>query len=136
MVEIKSFHKVLFKMLAEKFDVAGGKFECSKLLQLYSCVYLIHFSAWGEALFIAIQTTLICGLILEFQRNRLQAIAFLLLYISVTGCIALRLVPMDILYWLQAFNIPIGVSGRVRFNMSIVNIGPCLSNWHLGGAQL
>ncbi len=78
------------------------------------------FSAWGEALFMAIQTAMITILIWHYSGRSLEAAAFLIGYLALCFLLIGSFLPMSVLALCQASNIPIIVSARViRFITSV-----------------
>lgn len=72
------------------------------------------FSAWGEAIFLAIETALIAFLVLWYDGVKGKATGFLLIYTSLVAALTHpTLVPKDILWWLQSTVLPLAVTGKM-----------------------
>jgi len=66
------------------------------------------FSAWGESLFLAIQTSLIAALVLFFNfSSTLMAFSFMIGYIAVAFALVSEFTPIDVLWSMQAVNVPL-----------------------------
>lgn len=90
-----SFWGVLLELMAITFNTA------------YSFQRGYPFSAWGEALFILIETGIIAFLVLWYTPNRSGALAFLLSISSTIYILTFGLTPINILWYLQACNLPL-----------------------------
>lgn len=72
------------------------------------------FSAWGEAIFLAIETAIIAFLILWYDNSKRRSISFLLGYITLVLALTHpSLVPKDTMWWLQSSVLPLAVSGKL-----------------------
>ena len=90
-----SFWGVLLELMAITFNTA------------YSYQRQYPFSAWGEALFILIETGIIAFLVLWFTPNRSGALAFLLSMSATIYVLTFGLTPIEVLWYLQACNLPL-----------------------------
>jgi hypothetical protein len=68
---------------------------------------LVCFSAWGEGFFLASQTAIIGALVLFFGRSIKEAILFTISYLAVCIVLIGGYTPVNILWSLQALNVPI-----------------------------
>jgi mannose-P-dolichol utilization defect protein 1 len=75
---------------------------------------IIYFSAWGEGLFLAVQTVSIATLVLHFNVTTLIATSFLAIYVGVFSVLVNGMTPVHILLLMQTSSIPIMVIGKVR----------------------
>lgn len=72
------------------------------------------FSAWGEAIFLAVETALIAFLIFWFDGKKLNATTFLSTYsIMVFLLTHPNLISKDILWYLQSSVLPLAVTGKL-----------------------
>ncbi|XP_026469903.1 mannose-P-dolichol utilization defect 1 protein homolog [Ctenocephalides felis] len=79
----------------------------------YGFVKGFPFSSWGEGSFLAIQTGAIAFLVLLYSGSKAKAYAFLLLYCVACYTLMSGLTPVDILWSMQAFNVPILLVGKL-----------------------
>lgn len=79
----------------------------------YSFVKQFPFSAWGDSLFLAVQTAAIAALVLNYNSSRANVFSFVVMYLGV--CYGLMGGPtsVDALWSLQALNIPIIIAGKM-----------------------
>lgn len=70
------------------------------------------FSAWGEAVFLAIETALIAFLVLWYDNYKAKAITFLVLY-GVTVYALIVLVSPDLMWYFQSTVLYLSVSGKL-----------------------
>lgn len=79
----------------------------------YSFVKDFPFSAWGDSLFLAVQTAAIAALVLNYNSSRANVFSFVVMYLCV--CYGLMGGPtsVDTLWSLQALNIPILIAGKM-----------------------
>jgi len=71
------------------------------------------FSAWGEASFLIVETAAIAVLVIWFDGKRLQALLFAVLYTAGLVTLLSGKVGIDILWKLQAANLPLAVIGKL-----------------------
>ena len=74
---------------------------------------LFH-SAYGEGVFLILQTALIAALILFFSGRTLLTLLFTLIYPALLYYLVAGFAPMDVLWTLQSANVPIIVAAKVR----------------------
>lgn len=79
----------------------------------YSFVKGFPFSAWGDASFLAVQTAAIACLVLHYNGSIANVIAFLASYLSVCYILMGGITTVDVLWSLQALNIPILITGKM-----------------------
>ncbi|CAH2066190.1 unnamed protein product, partial [Iphiclides podalirius] len=70
------------------------------------------FSAWGEGTFLAVQTAIIAVLVLHFGGSSLKAVSFLSFYIGLVSALVSGYTPKDVLWSMQAVNVPIIVMAK------------------------
>ncbi|KAL1124027.1 hypothetical protein AAG570_001797, partial [Ranatra chinensis] len=79
----------------------------------YSFVKGFPFSAWGEGLFLMLQTVTIAFLVLHFNVSTILAFSFLAGYISVFYTMMSGLTPINILWSLQTSSVPVLIFGKL-----------------------
>lgn len=80
----------------------------------YSFANGFPFSAWGDGTFLALQTATIGALIFFFEhRSALLAGIFALLYAGIVYVLMSGLTPLEFLWTLQGFNVPILLVGKM-----------------------
>lgn len=88
-------------------------------LKLYSTLYnIVTFSAWGDAVFLGVQTLIIAILVMHYNGDTAKATAFLSAYLAVLFTANSGLTPIHILWACQAMNIPIVLISKV-YNLII-----------------
>nr|XP_025043921.1 mannose-P-dolichol utilization defect 1 protein isoform X2 [Pelodiscus sinensis] len=96
-----SFNSILLELLA----ITGT--------MVYSVANSFPFSAWGEALFLMLQTVAIGFLAQHFGGRTAQGISFLVLYFALLALLLSPLVPQAVVTLLQATNMPAIIISRV-----------------------
>ena len=123
----------IFKILGNR-DAAGLSF-LGVLLELlavtangaYSISQGFPFSAYGESVFLSLQTSLIAILILWYGGNTVSTVVFSAIYGAVVFAITQPgLVPEDVLWYGQAANIPMVVIGK------LIQVATNYKNQHTG----
>ncbi|XP_022914168.1 mannose-P-dolichol utilization defect 1 protein homolog [Onthophagus taurus] len=79
----------------------------------YNYVKRFPFTSWGDATFLALQTSLIGALALFYAGKQVQSILYLILYGVLLFILAGGPTSIDILWTLQGFNIPILLVGKL-----------------------
>uniref|UniRef100_A0A6M2DLM3 Mannose-P-dolichol utilization defect 1 protein homolog n=1 Tax=Xenopsylla cheopis TaxID=163159 RepID=A0A6M2DLM3_XENCH len=79
----------------------------------YGFVKEFPFSSWGEGSFLAIQTGTIAFLVLLYSGSQVKAYAFVILYTFACYALMSGLTPIDVLWSMQAFNLPILLAGKL-----------------------
>lgn len=77
----------------------------------------INFSAWGDGVFLGIQTLMIAVLVMHYNGETAKATAFLSAYLAVISTANSGLTPIHILWACQAMNIPIVLISKVRIGI-------------------
>lgn len=79
----------------------------------YSFVKGFPFSAWGDSSFLAVQTVFIAALVLHYNSTRANVVSFIVSYLAI--CYGLMGGPtsVEVLWSLQALNIPILIAGKM-----------------------
>ena len=76
------------------------------------CLLLFH-RAWGEAFFLAVQTSAIAFLCLFYSGQISHALAYLTSYLAIMYVLLSGFTPMNILAMFQASNMPVVVLAKV-----------------------
>lgn len=71
------------------------------------------FTAWGEALFLLVETALIAFLVLWYDKKKGAAALFVTLYAGLVYTLMSGLTPINVLWTLQAANLPLAISGKL-----------------------
>lgn len=80
----------------------------------YSFRHNFPFSAWGEAIFLAVETALIAFLILWYDGGKGKAVTFLLTYLTIVITLTHEvIVPLDTMWYLQSTVLPLAVTGKL-----------------------
>lgn len=74
----------------------------------------INFSAWGDGVFLGIQTLIIAILVMHYNGDTAKATAFLSAYLAVICAANSGLTPIHVLWTFQAMNIPIVLISKVH----------------------
>ncbi|KAG5852097.1 mannose-P-dolichol utilization defect 1b [Anguilla rostrata] len=122
----------VFKLMGAK-SAEGLSFN-SILLELfaitgtmaYSIAHKFPFSAWGEALFLMLQTVAIGFLIQHYRGNTIRGVGFIVLYFIVVCVLLSPFTPLLVITTMQASNMPAIIVGR------LIQAGTNYSNGHTG----
>ncbi|KAJ8254821.1 hypothetical protein GJAV_G00197690 [Gymnothorax javanicus] len=122
----------VFKLMGAK-SAEGLNFK-SILLELfaitgtmaYSIANEFPFSAWGEALFLMLQTVAIGFLIQHYRGNTIRGVGFLVLYFTVVCVLLSPFTPLMVITTMQASNMPAIIVGR------LIQAATNYSNGHTG----
>jgi len=79
----------------------------------YSFVKGFPFTAWGDVSFLALQTAIIACLVLTYSGGISKAFVFLTAYATICYVLMGGTAPIEFLWSMQAFNIPIMVLGKL-----------------------
>lgn len=79
----------------------------------YNFVKGYPFSAWGDSALLAIQTVIVGILVLYYQGLAVQSIGYLLVYLGACVLLMGGLTPVNVLWTMQGFNIPILLAGKL-----------------------
>ncbi|KAJ8416820.1 hypothetical protein AAFF_G00326980 [Aldrovandia affinis] len=122
----------VFKLIGAK-SAEGLSFN-SILLELFAitgtmayCIaHNFPFSAWGEALFLMLQTVAIGFLIQHYRGNTVIGVGFLVLYFTMVCIVLSPLTPLSVVITMQASNMPAVIVGR------LIQAGTNYTNGHTG----
>lgn len=79
----------------------------------YSFVKGFPFTAWGDVSFLALQTAIVASLVLTYTGGISKAFVFLTVYSTICYVLMGGIAPLQFLWSMQAFNIPIMVLGKL-----------------------
>lgn len=79
----------------------------------YSYVSSFPFSSWGDGAFLAIQTVAIGILVLYYAKETTKACIYFICYVGLCVVLMGGLTPLNVLWSLQAMNIPILLTGKL-----------------------
>nr|XP_057934235.1 mannose-P-dolichol utilization defect 1 protein-like isoform X2 [Doryrhamphus excisus] len=96
-----SFPSVLVELLAITGSIA------------YSVANRFPFSAWGEALFVMLQTVIIGFLIQRYAGRTARGVVFLLVYLGLLFLLLSPVTPSSVVTTMQASNMPAVIVSRV-----------------------
>lgn len=78
----------------------------------------VNFSAWGDGVFLGLQTLIIAVLVMHYNGDTAKATTFLSAYLAVICTANSGLTPIHVLWACQAMNIPIVLISKV-YNLTI-----------------
>lgn len=90
-------------------------YKAYKILYFYKNLFIIdiNFSAWGDGVFLGIQTLIIAVLVMHYNGDTAKATTFLSAYLAVICAANSGLTPIYVLWLCQAMNIPIVLISKV-----------------------
>ncbi|CAB3231339.1 unnamed protein product [Arctia plantaginis] len=114
LVKVPQILKILKNNSGEGINVYGVYLELFAITAnfAYSYVMGFPFSAWGEGTFLAIQTAVIAALVLHYGGSTGSATVFLAIYVGLVSVLVSKLTPVDVLWSMQAVNVPIIVIAK------------------------
>ncbi|KAF9811832.1 hypothetical protein SFRURICE_021189 [Spodoptera frugiperda] len=114
LVKVPQILKILGSKSAEGINIYGVYLELFAITAnfAYSCVMGFPFSAWGEGTFLAIQTAIIAALVLHYGGSTGTAGLFLATYAGIVSALVSGVTPTDVLWTMQAVNVPIIVIAK------------------------
>ena len=128
MIKLPQLMKILSAQSASGLSFSGTLLELIAITftAAYSFAKRFPFSAWGEAVFLYVETALIAFFTLWFNRNRIGSIVFICLFSAITFVLGSGLLTPAQLWYLQACNVPLAVGGKLiqaRVNFSNQHTG-------------
>ncbi|CAL4117656.1 unnamed protein product, partial [Meganyctiphanes norvegica] len=112
-------HLFILRHLSERhvpsLPSVRGTFLLCHLSEVYSFILIesYPFSSYGDGFFLLIQTSIIGSLVLHYGGSTQKAFAFIIAIVSITLCLCFGGVPLDLLWTLQAANIPVVFCGKM-----------------------
>ncbi|XP_018326908.1 mannose-P-dolichol utilization defect 1 protein homolog [Agrilus planipennis] len=115
LVKIPQILKILKNKSAQGISLFSVTFDliAITIYMAYSCVNGFPFTSWGDTAFLALQTVAIGFLVLFFGGSPSKALIYLLVYASSVYVLISGITPINVLWTLQGFNIPILLSGKL-----------------------
>jgi len=116
LVKVPQITKILKSQSAAGITFIGVLLELFAMSanQSYSYCKGFPFSAWGEVSFMAIQTSIIAALVLKYSYgSTILPISFFIGYAAVLYSLISDLTPIDVLWSMQAANVPIIITSRM-----------------------
>ncbi|XP_014219828.1 mannose-P-dolichol utilization defect 1 protein [Copidosoma floridanum] len=115
MVKIPQIMKILKSGSAKGINIISVLLELLAISSMasYSYISQFPFSSWGDAIFLGLQTVTIAFLVVYYSNGMTKATAFLSAYTAVVAAIVSGYVPLTVLWFAQAMNIPVIVTSRL-----------------------
>lgn len=115
LVKLPQIVKLLRASSAEGLSLQSVLLELMAITgtMTYSILHRFPFSAWGEALFLMLQTLAIGFLILHYNQKTGRGVCFVLVYGAVLALLLSPLTPPAVITALQASNMPAIIVGRL-----------------------
>jgi len=109
LVKIPQILKIIKSKSGEGINVFSVLLDLFAITAMssYSFCSKFPFSAWGDGVFLGIQTLMIAVLVMHYNGETAKATAFLSTYLAVISTANSGLTPIHILWACQAMNIPI-----------------------------
>ncbi|XP_011303981.1 mannose-P-dolichol utilization defect 1 protein homolog [Fopius arisanus] len=109
MVKVPQVIKIFNNKSSEGINFASVLLDLFAITAMisYSFVSGFPFSAWGDGVFLGIQTLAIAILVLHYRGDTAKAIAFLVAYLSIIIAVITGLTPLNVLWGAQSLTIPI-----------------------------
>ncbi|XP_045458695.1 mannose-P-dolichol utilization defect 1 protein homolog [Melitaea cinxia] len=114
LVKVPQILKILGSKSAEGINIYGVYLELFAITANFAYSYVMNFpfSAWGEGTFLAIQTAIIAALVLHYGGAPVKATIFLATYVGLVSALVGGYTPKDVLWMMQAVNIPIILAAK------------------------
>ncbi|XP_023947456.2 mannose-P-dolichol utilization defect 1 protein homolog [Bicyclus anynana] len=114
LVKVPQILKIVANKSAEGINIYGVYLELFAITANFAYSYIMNFpfSAWGEGTFLAIQTAIIASLVLHYGGSPGKATVFLATYVGLVSAVVSGYVPKDVLWNMQAVNVPIIVIAK------------------------
>ncbi|XP_034230659.1 mannose-P-dolichol utilization defect 1 protein homolog [Thrips palmi] len=114
MVKVPQILKIWNARSGEGISLAGVLLDLSAITAnvAYSFVLKYPFSAWGEGMFLVVQTAVIAALVLHFGGRPAGAVTFSAVYVAILGALLSGYTPMPVLTFLQSMCVPVVILGK------------------------
>lgn len=114
MVKVPQILKIWHAGSGEGISLTGVLLDLSAITAnvAYSFVLKYPFSAWGEGMFLVIQTAAIAALVLHFGGRPGGAVTFAAVYVAILGALLSGHTPMPVLTFLQSMCVPVVILGK------------------------
>lgn len=115
LVKVPQILKIVQAQSAEGISVTSVLLELVGITAstAYSYAMRYPFSAWGEGLFLVLETALIAALVLRFRGHQGRALGFTVAYAAVLAMLASDSVPVSTLWGAQLLSLPVILSGKL-----------------------
>ncbi|XP_014229630.1 mannose-P-dolichol utilization defect 1 protein homolog [Trichogramma pretiosum] len=115
LVKVPQLLKIFHGKSAKGINVASVLLDLFAITAMgsYSYVSGFPFSAWGDAVFLGLQTVAIVYLVMMYNIGASIATAFLAAYASVIAAVAMNIAPAELLWYGQAMNIPVVLASKL-----------------------
>lgn len=115
LVKLPQVIKILSAKSGAGISVLGTLLEALAITfnASYSMAKKFPFTAWGESLFLLLETAMIAFLVMWFDGNRGRGLLFALTHGTVLYLLMSGLTPVHVLWALQASTLPLAVSGKL-----------------------
>ncbi|KAL6261791.1 hypothetical protein P5V15_006879 [Pogonomyrmex californicus] len=109
LVKIPQIVKILKNRSGEGINIFSVLLDLFAITAMssYSFISRFPFSAWGDGVFLGLQTLIIAVLVMHYNGETAKATAFLSAYLAVIFAANSGLTPIHVLWACQAMNIPI-----------------------------
>ncbi|CAG9121403.1 unnamed protein product [Plutella xylostella] len=109
LVKVPQILKILGSKSGEGINIFGIILELFAITAnfAYSYVMGFPFSAWGEGVFLAIQTSIIAALVIHYGGASTKAFMFLATYVGAISALLSGYTPVHVLWSMQAMTVPI-----------------------------
>lgn len=107
--------KIYSNKSGEGISIVSVTFDLTAITiyMAYNFVKGFPFTAWGDSTFLALQTLIVAVLVLFYARQTVKALGFVLLYLGICVVLCGGLTPVEVLWTMQGFNIPILLVGKL-----------------------
>ncbi|XP_063588331.1 mannose-P-dolichol utilization defect 1 protein homolog [Penaeus indicus] len=115
MVKLPQIIKIIVAKSGEGISVVGTSLEllAAMITTSYNFLKAHAFSSYGDSYFITLQNSIIGFLVYYYSSSALPAILYLTAALSTTALLCYGMVPLNILWYLQAMNIPMVFAGKM-----------------------
>lgn len=115
LVKVPQLVKLWQAQSAEGISLVSVLFELAGITATtaYSFAHRYPFSAWGEGLFLAVETALIAMFVLQFRGQAGRAWAFATVYVGLAAFLASGTLPMTLLAAAQVTSVPVVIFGKL-----------------------
>jgi len=115
LVKVPQIMKILNSRSAKGLNVISVLLELFAVTSMasYSFASKFPFSSWGDAIFLGLQTATIAYLVLYYSTGMTKATIFLSAYTAVIAAVVSGFVPINVLWFAQAMNIPVILTSRM-----------------------
>ncbi|XP_017774061.1 PREDICTED: mannose-P-dolichol utilization defect 1 protein homolog [Nicrophorus vespilloides] len=115
LVKLPQIMKIMKNKSGEGISLISVMLDLSAITiySSYSFLKGFPFSAWGDSAFLGVQTAIIGFLVFWFSNQKSKSILFMTVYCVVSYILMSGLTPINTLWTMQGFNIPILLTGKL-----------------------